>query len=446
MNWNTLSTTGKTQAILITLKMVTDVAQKSFAAWAEYKKPPAAGSTGPSTAQTAAGRQMDQTMQSEMGGKQGQQTTLELSGADSGKPPTVTGVIEQASENVTTVNRVQENAISGNSSEESFGEKLPTPVAEAPGGTAWSRFNTPANWLRAVGIAISVALVIVMSVSLAQSWDTFNDAGKALSVIQIIVTSISIAVDVAVFAGEMAAMETCMFVTVLPIVGAILAIIGLIVCVLMMVLGITKQQDPPPTPVETFITNTKPIIDKWDAMPAPALTYTLPLSVKGGTPAAPYTIQAANNSGADVTRTSVRVTLQGGSDPGCLFSDSAMADQGVVAGGVAAASTLKDGQVAGLAVDAGPAAAMLAEALTATQRGDTITSWDSVVQGVVDATANPAGNLVLKGTGGAKQGFAVSFCGAINKAGATVNTSFVQIVEVLTNGDSCRALFTVTRA
>lgn len=434
--WKTLSSTGQAQAILITMKMVTDIAGRSFTAWSEFKTARAA-ELNP---RPADGAVLDQGLGAEIRSAPGQDLNLNLSQAEHGPQSGLPDLIDDVSSVATKEGRIRSGDLVENPS---FNEKVPAtpPVEGGVGGKAWSRFNTPANWMRAVGIAISVALVIVMSISLAQSWKNLNDAGRALGVIQVITTGLAIAVDVAVFAGEMLVMETAMFVTVLPIVGAVLAIIGLVVCVLMMTLGITKREDPPPTPVETFISDTaKPIVDAWDPMPQPALTYSMPTTVNQGATTA-FSVSAQNASGVDVARTAIKVTIQGGSDPSCLFTDHVMTDLGIRPGGAAAASALTSGQVAGLAIDAGPATTALSEAITQTKRSDTVTSWDSVVQGVVDPTTNPTGNLTLQGTGGVKQGFIVSFCGVVNTAGSNV----VQIVETLTNGDNCRALFTITR-
>ncbi|GAB1316433.1 hypothetical protein MFIFM68171_06643 [Madurella fahalii] len=434
VNWDKLSTTGRAQAILITMKMVTDVAGRSFAVWTDYKTARAAELEKAAADGTA----LDQGLRNEIRGPSGQNTNIELSRAEHGPESGISELVDDVSSVATVEGKVQSGDLIENPS---FNEKVPLVPPRPSGPTAWSRFNTPANWMRTVGIAISVALVVVMSISLAQNWDDLNKTGKALGVIQVVTTALAIAVDVAVFAGEMLAMETAMFLTVLPIVGAVLAVVGLVVSILMMVLGTTEEKEPPPTPVETFIGSTaKPLVGTWDAMPKPALSYSMPTSVREGATTA-FAVAAQNDSGADVARASIKVTVQGGSDPTCLFTNLTMTDLGIRPGGAAAASALTDGQAGALAVDAGPPATALTEAITQLRRSDTITSWDSVVQGVADPATNPLGGLTLLGTGGAKQGFIVSFCGVVNKAGSTV----VQIVETLTNGDNCRAIFTITR-
>ncbi|KAK4125612.1 hypothetical protein N657DRAFT_631874 [Parathielavia appendiculata] len=400
LHWDTLSGTGRGEAILITAKMVTDVFGKSFEAWSEYKKPPRPG-PGPEPAPAP---------------EQGQQMNLELGQAEHGSPqPSLPGLVDGASGVAMGERKVQAEDLKEPTP---FNEEVPAApaAAESRSAGAWRRFNTPSDWLRAAGIVLSVALLVAIS------------------------TGLAIVVDVAIFAGEMYAMTTAMYVAALPILDAVLAVIGLIVVVLMLTLDVTKKEDPPLTHVETFIRGTaKPLVAAWDAMPQPALSYSMPTKVTPGAPTV-FSVSAQNGSGADVARTSVKGTVEGGSNASCLFSELAMADLGVLPGGAAAAAlTLHSGQVAAEAVEAGPPEEALSEAITQTQRSSTVTSWNLVVRGVADPDTNPTGALKLLGTGGVKQGFVVSFCGVVNQAGSNV----VQIVETLVTGDSCRALFRI---
>jgi hypothetical protein len=421
--------------------MVTDVAGKSFKAWSEFKTARA----GELNAAPVDGAALDQGLAGEIRGEAGQQLNLDLSRAEHGPQSGLPDLIDDAGKVATTEQKVGGDSLAG---EPSFNEEVPSLPAPAPGpgpapagggGGAMGRFNTPGNWMRAIGIAISVALVIVMSVSLVQDWGKLNDTGRALSCLQVITTGLSVAIDAAIFRGEMLALDTVMYAQVLPFVGQALAVIGLVVTVIMMALGITKKQDPPPTPLETFITATaKPLVGSWDPMPKPGLTYSAPATVSPGATTA-FAISAENDSGADVVRTSIRVTVQGGSDPSCLFTDTTMADLGVLSAG--GGGDLKDGEAAVVAVAAGPPVTALSGAVTHTSRGGDLVAWDSIVRGVADPVANQEGNLTLRGKDGARQGFIVSFGGIVNKAGSNI----VQIIEVLTNGDSCRSTLLVTR-
>ncbi|KAK4203359.1 hypothetical protein QBC40DRAFT_262471 [Triangularia verruculosa] len=441
VHWGQLDSTGQAQAILITAKMVTDVFGRSFSTWSEYKAARGAAPAPEPAAVAADGAALDQGIEAEMRGPQGQEMDLLLDQAEHGSPqPNLPGLVDDASNAAMAERKVQDEDLK---EDVNFNEEMPpaAPAAESRAAGAWRRFNTPSGWLRAAGIVLSVVLLVVMTISLYHNWGNFTDTGKTLGIIQVITTGLAIAVDIAIFAGEMFLMTTALFLTALPIVGAVLAVIGLVACVLMMVLGVTKKEDPPPTHVETFIRNTtKSIIAAWDTMPQPAFSYSMPTTAKPGAPML-FSVSAQNGSGADVVRTSVKVTVQGGSDTSCLFSELAMMDKHVLPGGVTAASALQPGEVAAEAVDAGPPATALSESITQTITSDSITTWDSVVRGVADADTNPTGYLKLLGTGGVKQGFVVSFCGVVNQAGSNV----VQIVETLVDGDTCRALFRVTR-
>ncbi|KAJ1324773.1 Hint domain-containing protein [Microdochium nivale] len=436
--WKKLSTARQIEAVLVTAKVVFDVAGQSIKAWKEFKSAPLADVATPTEA--ANGTVLGQGLRDEMAGGGGKQINIELAQAEHDPQAGQKEFIEAVGETATGERKVQASDLTEGTE---FNKPLPPPDA---GDSAWGRFNTPTNWLRGINIVVSIALVVVMSISLANNWDSFTATGKALSVLQVVTSGLSIAVDAAMFVGEMLVMETAMFAVVLPIVGAVLAVIGLVVTVLEMTLGITKPKPPPPTPIELFISNTaRPLMaaQKWAQMPTQNFTYTMPSSVTAGSAATTFTISAQNATGTDVsTVTSVRITVQGGSDPTCLFTELSMTDLGMQAvPNGSTTSVLLDGQVAAFSAAAGPPASALTEAISPTTRTDSITSWDSIIQGVADATVNPLGNLLLKGAGGIKEGFNVSFCGAINAAGSNV----VQIVEVLTSGDSCRSTFTVTR-
>lgn len=154
------------------MKMVTDVAGRSFAAWPEFKKS-TANSAGGAAAQANHGEELGQGLKAEINGASGAEANIKYSQANSGSERGgVSSLLEDASNRATTTGKVQSEDLRDSSAEPAFNEKNPAvpPAGGESSETTWSRFNTAANWLRAVEIATSVSLVIVMSVAVARSW------------------------------------------------------------------------------------------------------------------------------------------------------------------------------------------------------------------------------------------------------------------------------------
>ncbi|TFK58575.1 hypothetical protein BDN72DRAFT_851680 [Pluteus cervinus] len=265
-----------------------------------------------------------------------------------------------------------------------------------------------------------------MSIDLKNNWDTYTDAGKALNVLQIVIQGLSVLVDAALLLGD--ALITaglvaadCAVMVALPVLGAILAVIGIVVALLLAFLGVVKPQEPPKTPLETFIDNTaRPLINGLTAPPLLSLTYTVPASLPAGSTAG-FSITAKNNTAAAVTLTRSTLTLEVGNDDNALFSgpttswtvDSAF-------------NTTKPLSKAGT-VGASPPTISAAQ-ITENDVNTGLNSYDVAVVG--PATNGTSGPLVVE----VGASVSISWLGTISKAGSTT----MQIVETLVNGDKCR--------
>jgi hypothetical protein len=314
-------------------------------------------------------------------------------------------------------------------------EKEP-PVDLPPGASkGWKTFATSEMLLKLANVCIGIAFTVAMAFDLKDNWDNYTDVGKALNILQIVVQGLTVIVDAALLLGDALVSASiwaadCTMMVALPVLGAVLAVIGMIVMIVLSSLNVIKPQEPPPTPVEVFITGVaRPWVTQSDAPPPLSLTYKVGTLVKAGsTNAVPIT--ATNNTDKGVTLTRTTVTLEVGDDTAALFSGPttawALADK--YDPGVAPLS--KTGTV-------GVGPTNLANAtLTEQDRSKTLTSYDLAVMG--PANGGTSGPLTLsKG-----QTVNLGWLGIINKAGTTT----LQVIETLQNGDKCRFLTDIVRS
>ncbi|TFK68582.1 hypothetical protein BDN72DRAFT_878935 [Pluteus cervinus] len=305
-------------------------------------------------------------------------------------------------------------------------EKEPPVDLPASARGPWKAFTTSEKVLKCVNIAVGVAFTIAMSIDLKNNWDTYTDVGKALNVLQIVIQGLSVLVDAALLLGDALinagiVAADCAMMVALPVLGAILAVIGIVVTLLFAFLGVVKPQEPPKTPVETFIDNTaRPLITSLTAPPPLSLTYTVPASLPAGSTAG-FSIIAKNNTAAAVTLTRSTLTLEVGNDDDALFSgpttswtvDSAF-------------NTTKPLSTVGT-VGASPPTISAAQ-ITENDVDTGLNSYDVAVVG--PATNGTSGPLVLE----VGASVSISWLGTISKAGSTT----MQIVETLISGDKCR--------
>jgi hypothetical protein len=329
------------------------------------------------------------------------------------------------------------------------GEKIGPPSQEPqeppdqmpPSGRApWKKFTTGERLLKCVNIGIGIAFTISMSLDLKDNWDKYTDVGKTLNVLQIAIQGLTVLVDAAILVGDalvsagMLAADCTMMVA-LPVIGAVLAAIGIVVMVILAFLHVSKPTVPEDTPVEKFLKGTAhPLIDGLTTPPNVSLTYSAPANVTANAGSTLVPITATNSTGADVTLTRSTLTLEVGADDAALFSGPATTWTVADTYDPQNPSTLNvDGTVG---VAGGSAGTVATGKITKQARGGGLSSYDLAMMG--PSIAGTSGLLTVKAGGSVR----IAWLGDINKAGSTT----LQIIETLQNGDKCRFLANIIRS
>jgi hypothetical protein len=149
--WDNLSETGRAQSILISAKMVSDVAGRYAAIYKDYKD-----AKNPVARENAAQR-MNENFDDAMR-RNGNNLSIELNEVNS------RGALRGADGVRSRVATVADGSIQHGA----IGQQRTTWMQawrdrfKVTDGMkqAWKKFNTPANWFRAIGLLISVALVV----------------------------------------------------------------------------------------------------------------------------------------------------------------------------------------------------------------------------------------------------------------------------------------------
>lgn len=191
-------------------------------------------------------------------------------------------------------------------------------------------YNLGSKIVAGVAILLCVALVVTMSLDLKDQWSSLNAWGQATSIINITITALSIvfnplAVQFFVWIGLFGTASAANFA--LPMVGTVLAIIGIIIALLCMVFQTSKPPAPPPlTPVEAFIIGPgRDLIGKWRKQPDPKLTYKITPSTLPSNRATVLTVTGENrftrSVGSGVRLRSITFTFLAGPAEGSMFSN-----------------------------------------------------------------------------------------------------------------------------
>ncbi|ETS81279.1 hypothetical protein PFICI_06281 [Pestalotiopsis fici W106-1] len=197
----------------------------------------------------------------------------------------------------------------------------------------YKQFNLPGRVFAGITIVLSIVIVVSMTIDLKNRWDNLTNTGKALTIIQIGVTTASIfaseLVVEALIWSNVAAADSLMVVS-LPIVGAVLAFIGIVVMIFMSIFVLEKDPPKPPlTPLEEFIEKVgQPLISTWDDQRGPLLEYSIPSNVGVGGRPVPFVIQALNKTTSIMELHSISITFLNGDDDSdiaeaSLFQESA---------------------------------------------------------------------------------------------------------------------------
>lgn len=203
---------------------------------------------------------------------------------------------------------------------EDIPKNLP-PTAEAD----FKAFATAEKVLKGVNILINIAFTVEMIFDLAQNWDKYNDVGKALGVLQIAVQGLTVMLDTAAFIGEAVAAAglisaECMALAVIPVLGAILVIIGVVIMAVLSALNLIKKEPPKKTPVEEFLGDKGHIlVEGFPDLPQSLLTYSGPSKLQQNADSL-VTLTATNQTDKDVTLSRIEFSLEVGQDDAALFS------------------------------------------------------------------------------------------------------------------------------
>lgn len=211
--------------------------------------------------------------------------------------------------------------------EESWNQAIEDIDKEIPPGyeDAAKKFNISGNMLRVLNALLGIGLVIAMSFSLAADWDSLSDTGKVLGILNMVVQGLTVLLDVIDVGTEIGlwAVTGTMSVA-LPILGAVLAVLGVVLMIVQLFINIFIGRQEPPDPIADFIDDVgHEVISTFETAPQPKLTYSISSSSASAGQVTTLTITGKNTSSSDVTISYAQITLYSGNDDVCLFRNGA---------------------------------------------------------------------------------------------------------------------------
>ncbi|SCO86409.1 uncharacterized protein FRV6_10536 [Fusarium oxysporum] len=189
------------------------------------------------------------------------------------------------------------------------------------------RLSLSSRVIRWLGIAISVVVVAFLIWELCNQWDHLSGTGKGLAIVQIAIET------AAVIVGIIGLFSTC---ALIPVIGQVLMVIGLVVSIFYMVYG---RPEPEKTPGEKFVDSMRGDngwLKKIDDPPSTALEYTITpteipkdadfsfkITGKNTKSSSIEVISTPNaeKSASDTEILSIKFGFTTGSDIVCLFSN-----------------------------------------------------------------------------------------------------------------------------
>ncbi|PGH13745.1 hypothetical protein AJ79_03444 [Helicocarpus griseus UAMH5409] len=110
----------------------------------------------------------------------------------------------------------------------------------------------------------------------------------------------------------------------LPILGAVLAVIGVILMVVQLFINLFIGRQEPPDPIQDFIDDVAhSVIASFDKSPDPQLSYTLSKDDVIAGRVTTLTLEGVNKTEEDITISHATITLYSGDDYVCLFENRA---------------------------------------------------------------------------------------------------------------------------
>ncbi|CAG8896706.1 unnamed protein product [Penicillium egyptiacum] len=308
-NWDSMSDAAKAIVIIEVIGMVTDAAGKAIDAFKSFTSKPA---TTP--ADQINMEALNESLSSEIRGSNEKlgNVAQEIAGDQDFRAAIGEGIHGDGV------------PIEGGANE-SWGQDVSSIAEDVPPGyeDAAKKFNISGNLLRILNIALGVGLVVALSFSLANDWSSLSDTGKVLSVLNVIVQGLTVLLDIVDFAAETGLLAVTGTMSVaLPILGAVLAVIGIVLMLVQLFINLFVARQPPPDPIQDFIDDVgHSLIRTFDTAPDPQLTYSISSTNVSENSVTTLRIEGLNETQSDVTLSRINITLYSGDDDVCLFGN-----------------------------------------------------------------------------------------------------------------------------
>ncbi|KAI3320291.1 hypothetical protein HD806DRAFT_547485 [Xylariaceae sp. AK1471] len=299
-SWNTTSDAEKAVIIIQSVRMVMDAAEKSFDAFKSFKSKPAATLADGLNIEALNDSLSD--VITENNEKIGD-LAEKIAGGEDYRTAMGEGLHGDGNEKITDV-----------------AEDVPPRYEEAA-----KKFNLSENVLKALNVVLGIGLVVAMSFSLANDWNSMDDTGKVLGVLNIIVQGLTVLLDI-VELGETVGLfvVTGAMSVALPILGAVLAVIGIVLMIVQLFISFFVATQEPPDPIKDFLDDTgHTLVASFDKAPEPELLYNISTSQVTGGSVVTLAIEGTNTSSKTVMVSHATIMLYSGDDDVCLFGAGA---------------------------------------------------------------------------------------------------------------------------
>ncbi|CAD6446573.1 7630552f-96ab-41cf-8523-f973691513a3 [Sclerotinia trifoliorum] len=303
------------------------------------------------------------------------------------------------------------------------------------------KFNFSGNMLRVLNAILGVGLVVAMSFALATDWGSLSEPGKWIGVLNIIVQGLTVLLDIIDVGADIGLWAvTGTFSVALPILGAVLAVVGVILMVVQLFINLFIKAQPPPDPIANFIDDVgHELIASFDPSPESNLKYSISASDVTAGQVTTITITGKNESSGEVTITNAAITLYSGDDDVCLFRNGADDTENIILVPDTDADKNENGHTF-----VTPSKITSAQLPIPARLGNESIyyEYDLRAAGLPKETSGSLNNLILQ----AGESFQSIWTARINNRGddKEKSTSWIEIVE---NGltDACQSQFVLQR-
>ncbi|KAF4177844.1 hypothetical protein CNMCM7927_002823 [Aspergillus lentulus] len=218
-----------------------------------------------------------------------------------------------------------EGAATSPGESETWGELPDRPPAGLPaeGEEIASKWKIGGNAIKIFNVCMGILLVAAATYSLVADWDKLSDRDKILNIISTLIQVLQVTMDIVELGEAMGVFAvTGAFATAIPVLGAVLVILGIVMMLVNFFLSLFGSSQP--DPVADFVDDVgKKLLDQFEESPPPKLEYTISTdSVTVGQTTSIF-VQGQNKSDQELTVSNVHITLTSGGEDDCLFnSDS----------------------------------------------------------------------------------------------------------------------------